>query len=56
VTFAVVGFSIVVQGLTMPILLQRFGFLPTKKGGEPRTGDQGLEPRPEAIAWPGSGH
>jgi CPA1 family monovalent cation:H+ antiporter len=28
VTFAVVGFSIVVQGLTMPLLLRRLGFLP----------------------------
>ncbi|WP_363351549.1 sodium:proton antiporter [Methylocystis echinoides] len=37
VTFGVVGFSIVVQGLTMPILLQRFGFLP-KKGGEAEDG------------------
>jgi CPA1 family monovalent cation:H+ antiporter len=27
-TFAVVGFSIVVQGLTMPLLLRAFGFLP----------------------------
>jgi Na+:H+ antiporter len=27
VTFAVVGFSIVVQGLTMPLLLRRLGFL-----------------------------
>jgi CPA1 family monovalent cation:H+ antiporter len=28
VTFAVVGFSIVVQGLTMPLLLRALGFLP----------------------------
>jgi CPA1 family monovalent cation:H+ antiporter len=28
VTFGVVAFSIVVQGLTMPLLLRRFGFLP----------------------------
>jgi hypothetical protein len=28
VTFAVVAFSIVVQGLTMPWLLRRLGFLP----------------------------
>ena len=27
VTFAVVGFSIVVQGLTIPLLLRRLGFL-----------------------------
>lgn len=31
-TFAVVGFSIVVQGLTMPLLLRALGFLP---GGRP---------------------
>jgi CPA1 family monovalent cation:H+ antiporter len=29
-TFAVVGFSIVVQGLTMPLLLRALGFLPKK--------------------------
>jgi CPA1 family monovalent cation:H+ antiporter len=28
VTFGVVAFSIVVQGLTMPLLLRRLGFLP----------------------------
>lgn len=28
VTFAVVAFSIVVQGLTLPLLLRRLGFLP----------------------------
>lgn len=28
VTFAVVGFSVVVQGLTMPFLLRRLGFMP----------------------------
>jgi len=30
VTFAVVGFSIVVQGLTMPLLLRALGFLPAR--------------------------
>ena len=30
VTFAVVGFSIVVQGLSMPLLLRALGFLPRK--------------------------
>jgi CPA1 family monovalent cation:H+ antiporter len=28
VTFGVVAFSIVVQGLTIPLLLRRLGFLP----------------------------
>jgi Na+:H+ antiporter len=32
VTFAVVAFSIVVQGLTMPWLLRRLGFLPSTRG------------------------
>lgn len=31
-TFGVVAFSIVVQGLTMPLLLRRLGFLPSKPG------------------------
>ena len=31
VTFGVVVFSVVVQGLTMPLLLRRLGFLPLKK-------------------------
>jgi CPA1 family monovalent cation:H+ antiporter len=29
-TFGVVAFSIVIQGLTMPPLLRRLGFLPQK--------------------------
>jgi CPA1 family monovalent cation:H+ antiporter len=29
VTFGVVAFSIIVQGLTMPLLLRWLGFLPT---------------------------
>ncbi|MBL1256308.1 sodium:proton antiporter [Methylocystis sp. Sn-Cys] len=32
-TFAVVGFSIVIQGLTMPLLLRRLGFLDEANGG-----------------------
>jgi CPA1 family monovalent cation:H+ antiporter len=31
VTFGVVVFSVVVQGLTMPLLLRRLEFLPLKK-------------------------
>jgi Na+:H+ antiporter len=38
VTFAVVGFSIVVQGLTMPLLMQRFGFLLMREGGKTEGG------------------
>lgn len=36
VTFAVVGFSIVIQGLTMPLLLRRLGFLPHEGNDETR--------------------
>lgn len=34
VTFGVVAFSIVVQGLTMPLLLRRLGFLPKRLAGD----------------------
>ncbi len=34
VTFGVVAFSIIVQGLTMPLLLRRLGFLPLDPGSE----------------------
>jgi CPA1 family monovalent cation:H+ antiporter len=30
-TFGVVVFSVVAQGLTMPLLLRKLGFLPLKK-------------------------
>lgn len=33
-TFAVVGFSIVIQGLTMPVLLRRLGFLKEQYDGD----------------------
>jgi CPA1 family monovalent cation:H+ antiporter len=29
-TFAIVAFSVIVQGLTMPLLLRMLGFLPEK--------------------------
>lgn len=35
VTFGVVAFSIVVQGLTMPFLLRALGFMPKEIGAEP---------------------
>jgi CPA1 family monovalent cation:H+ antiporter len=35
VTFGVVAFSIVVQGLTMPILLRALGFMPKGDGAPP---------------------
>ncbi len=35
VTFAVVGFSIVVQGLTMPMLLRALGFMPKRRMAAP---------------------
>ncbi len=34
-TFAVVGFSVVLQGLSMPWLLRRLGFVPTSLGNQP---------------------
>jgi CPA1 family monovalent cation:H+ antiporter len=39
ITFAVVAFSIVVQGLTMPWLLRRLGFLSPDRAAEPRRED-----------------
>jgi CPA1 family monovalent cation:H+ antiporter len=33
VTFGVVVFSVVVQGLTMPLLLRLLGFLPKQRSG-----------------------
>jgi NhaP-type Na+/H+ or K+/H+ antiporter len=41
VTFGVVAFSIIAQGLTMPLLLRWLGFLPTRSGPTPLTGAGG---------------
>lgn len=40
-TFGVVAFSIVVQGLTMPLLLRALGFLPRPAGALPSQADEG---------------
>ena len=41
VTFGVVAFSIIVQGLTMPLLLRWLGFLPARSGPSPLAGEGG---------------
>jgi len=41
VTFGVVAFSIIVQGLTMPLLLRWLGFLPARSDPSPLAGEGG---------------